>query len=61
MERAASSGDSDGVGLRGERNGLVRQVPDDPPAGPEECDGRAGRPGAARDIGLLWTSNAADA
>lgn len=61
MDRAASSGDSEGVGLRGEGNGLVRQVPDDLPAGPEEPDGRAGRLGAPRDIGLLWTSNAADA
>ncbi|MCZ7456860.1 MFS transporter [Streptomyces sp. WMMC940] len=61
MDRAAPSGDSDGVGLRGERDELVRRVPDDLPVGPEEPDGGAGRLGAPRDIGLLWTSNTADA
>ncbi|TLQ42696.1 MFS transporter [Streptomyces marianii] len=61
MDRAASSGDSDGVGLRGERDGLVGKVPDLMPPGPEEPDGRAGPLDAPRDIGLLWSSNAADA
>ncbi|MDI9886989.1 MFS transporter [Streptomyces sp. HNM0645] len=61
MDRAASSGDSEGVGLRSERDGLVRKVPDLMPPEPEEPDGRAGRLDAPRDIGLLWSSNAADA
>ncbi|MFI1467256.1 MFS transporter [Streptomyces wuyuanensis] len=61
MERASSSGDADGVGLHGARDGRVRPVPDELTAGPDEPDGRDRRLGATRDVRLLWSSNAADA
>ncbi|MFG2755840.1 MFS transporter [Streptomyces wuyuanensis] len=61
MERASSSGDADGVGLRGARDGCVRPVPDDLPADPDEPDSGDRRPGDPRDVRLLWSSNAADA
>ncbi|SDM98089.1 MFS transporter [Streptomyces wuyuanensis] len=62
MERASSSGDADGVGLHGgARDGCVRPVPDELPAGPGEPDGRDRRLGTPRDVRLLWSSNAADA
>ncbi|MEU2261395.1 MFS transporter [Streptomyces sp. NPDC019645] len=48
MARASSSGDADGVGLRGTRNGRVRPVP-------------GVRTAAPRDVRLLWWSNTADA
>ncbi|MER7820501.1 MFS transporter [Streptomyces sp. NPDC096153] len=61
MARPSSSGDADGVGLRGARDGHVRPVPDARTAGPDAPAAEAGRHGAPRDVRLLWWSNTADA